>query len=107
MLPEQSNTVYIQLSAIEFLGYSGTGHPQFRFHLSPEALSSLNDVIHSMPGRSLRLFVSGRPLTSIFAGPPMTVPYFTVTVVDSTLAGQLHTVALGIVHAPHFFVDPA
>lgn len=107
MLPAQSNTIHIHLRTIEFLGYSGAGHPQFRFHLPPEALRSFNHVIDSMPGRSLRLFVSDRPLTSIYAGPPLTVPYFTVTVADSTLAGQLHTVALGIVHAPHFFVDPA
>jgi len=105
--PAQSNIVDIQLSAIEFLGYSGAGHPQFRFHLPPEGLRSLNHVIHSMPVRSIRLFVSGRPLTSIFAGPPMAVPHFTVTVADGTLARQLHSVALRIVHAPHCSVQSA
>lgn len=107
MLPPQSNALYVQLSAIEFLGYSEAGHPLFRFHLPPEALRSLNHVIHSMPGLSLRLFVSGRPLTSIFAGPPLTAPYFTLTVADDTLAGQLHAVALGIVHVPHCSIQPA
>lgn len=96
----QPNTLKVQFSAIEFLGYGGAGHPQFRIHLSPESLCFLNSFMRDAAGRSLQMVVYGRLLTTIFAGPPLTFPHFTATVADEALAGKLHAVALGLVRVP-------
>lgn len=97
----QPNTLNVQFSAIEFLGYGGAGHPQFRIHLSPESLRFLNNFMRDAAGRSLKMLVYGRLLTTIFAGPPLTFPYFTATVVDAALVEKLHAVALGVVRLPN------
>ena len=96
----QPNTLDVQFSAIEFLGYGAVGHPQFRIRLSAESLCFLNSFMRDAAGRSLQMLVYGRLLTTIFAGPPLAFPHFTATVADAALAGKLHAVALGIVRVP-------
>ena len=96
----QPNTLNVQFSAIEFLGYGAAGHPQFRIHLSAESLCFLNNFMRDAAGRSLQMLVYVRLLTTIFAGPPLAFSHFTATVADAALAGKLHAVALGIVRVP-------
>lgn len=95
-----SSPVAVELSAIEFMGYGASAQPLFRVHFAPAGRDALKAFTQGASGRTVELLAFNRVLASVFLGPVLDVPQVTVTVADSTLAGQLHAVVAGIVRVP-------
>ncbi len=90
----------VELSAIRFLGYAASGHPQFRVGVSESGRAALRGFSMNRVGSWIHLDMDGARLTSAFIGPALDLQEFTVSVDRPELSAKLHAIAQGLVTLP-------
>lgn len=97
----------VELTAVQFIAYSESGSPLFRFHLSDRGRISLRQFSTGREGTWVHLTIADAHLTSAYIGPPMDLQEFTTTVSQPALASLLHAVEKRLRPVPCLVVEVA